>query len=175
MDHTLSTLLDELAWLGSANDARETERPRRMLNITPDTGRLLWIMIRATGASRILEVGMSNVLPYRWTGCGAPDLGREGGAGHPVRSANAELRVGAHDAAGRTIAEGETNAIGQLSHHRERLDADLLDLLRGLPEQHDVRPAERSVQASKQRQELRPQASKIGPGDPCRPASRRQP
>ncbi len=66
MDHALTALLDELARFGSENDARETERPRRMLNITPDTGRLLWIMIRATGASRILEVGTSNAFSTIW-------------------------------------------------------------------------------------------------------------
>ena len=34
MNDTLLALLDELARFGTANDARETERPRRMLNIT---------------------------------------------------------------------------------------------------------------------------------------------
>ena len=66
MDHALIALLDELARFGSENDARETERPRRMLNITPDTGRLLWIMIRTGGASRILEVGTSNAFSTIW-------------------------------------------------------------------------------------------------------------
>ena len=66
MDHTLIALLDELARFGSENDARETERPRRMLNITPDTGRLLWIMIRTAGSSRILEVGTSNAFSTIW-------------------------------------------------------------------------------------------------------------
>ena len=66
MDPTLTALLDELARFGSENDARETARPRRMLNITPDTGRLLWIMIRTAGASRILEVGTSNAFSTIW-------------------------------------------------------------------------------------------------------------
>jgi len=66
MDQALIALLDELARFGSENDARETERPRRMLNITPDTGRLLWIMIRTGGASRILEIGTSNAFSTIW-------------------------------------------------------------------------------------------------------------
>ena len=66
MDATLTGLLDELARFGQDNDARETERPRRMLNITPDTGRLLWILIQATGATRILEVGTSNAFSTIW-------------------------------------------------------------------------------------------------------------
>src|SRR5215467_6655595 len=66
MDQALITLLEELARFGRDNDARETERPRRMLNITPDTGRLLWILIRAVQATRILEVGTSNAYSTLW-------------------------------------------------------------------------------------------------------------
>jgi predicted O-methyltransferase YrrM len=66
MDPALTALLDELARFGAENDARETERPRRMLNITPDTGRLLWIMVRSARPSRILEVGTSNAFSTIW-------------------------------------------------------------------------------------------------------------
>ena len=66
MDATLTALLDELARFGEDNDTRETERPRRMLNITPDTGRLLWILVRAARATRILEVGTSNAYSTIW-------------------------------------------------------------------------------------------------------------
>src|SRR5512134_1993 len=66
MDARLLTLLDELAHFGRDNDARETERPRRMLNITPATGRLLWILVRHARATRILEVGTSNAYSTIW-------------------------------------------------------------------------------------------------------------
>jgi predicted O-methyltransferase YrrM len=66
VDSTLLALLDELWQAGDENDARETERPRRMLNITPDTGRLLWILIRTLRATRILEVGTSNAYSTIW-------------------------------------------------------------------------------------------------------------
>jgi predicted O-methyltransferase YrrM len=66
MDATLSAFLDELARFGDDNDARETERPQRMLNITPDTGRLLWILIQTSRATRILEVGTSNGYSTIW-------------------------------------------------------------------------------------------------------------
>ncbi len=66
MDDRLVALLDELARFGADNDARETERPRRMLNITADTGRLLWILMRSARASRILEVGTSNAYSTIW-------------------------------------------------------------------------------------------------------------
>ncbi len=66
MDSTLTALLGELARFGEENDARETERAKRMLNITPDTGRLLWILIQSARASRILEVGTSNAYSTIW-------------------------------------------------------------------------------------------------------------
>ena len=66
IDATLSALLDELARFGEDNDARETERPKRMLNITPDTGRLLWILIQTSRARRVLEVGTSNAYSTIW-------------------------------------------------------------------------------------------------------------
>jgi predicted O-methyltransferase YrrM len=75
MDPSLLTLLDELARFGEANDARETERSKRMLNITPDTGRLLWILVRATRATRIVEVGTSNGYSTIWLADAARETG----------------------------------------------------------------------------------------------------
>ena len=49
MDATLVGFLERVAKFGEDNDARETARPKRMLNITRDTGRLLWILVRAMG------------------------------------------------------------------------------------------------------------------------------
>src|SRR6267143_4902774 len=66
MDDELTALLDRLARFGDDNDSRETERPKRMLNITRDTGRLLWIIVCATRATRILEVGTSNAYSTIW-------------------------------------------------------------------------------------------------------------
>ncbi len=66
MDRALVAFLDELARFGEDNDARQTERPKRMLNITPDTGRLLWILVQAARATRILEVGTSNAYSTIW-------------------------------------------------------------------------------------------------------------
>ena len=66
MNDTLLMFLEKLAKTGEDNDARETARPRRMLNITRDTGRLLWMLVRAMGATRILEVGTSNAFSTIW-------------------------------------------------------------------------------------------------------------
>jgi len=75
VDSVLTALLDELARFGDENDARETERPRRMLNITPDTGRLLWIVVHATRASRLLEIGTSNAYSTIWLADAAREAG----------------------------------------------------------------------------------------------------
>ena len=66
MDDSLLAFLEKLATFGEDNDSRETARPRRMLNVTRDTGRLLWILVRATRATRILEVGTSNAFSTIW-------------------------------------------------------------------------------------------------------------
>ena len=75
MDDTLLGFLEKLSTLGEDNDARETARPKRLLNITRDTGRLLWILVRAMGATRILEVGTSNAFSTIWLADAARSTG----------------------------------------------------------------------------------------------------
>jgi len=62
----LEALKRELEEFGADNDAATTERPRRMLNITRDTGEFLSVLVRATGATRILEIGTSNGYSTIW-------------------------------------------------------------------------------------------------------------
>lgn len=62
----LSELKNELARLGAENDAREVERGRRMLNITPDTGEFLAVLVRFGAARRVLEIGTSNGYSTLW-------------------------------------------------------------------------------------------------------------
>ena len=75
MDNALLGFLEKLARVGEDNDAREAARPKRMLNITRDTGRLLWILVRAMGATRILEVGTSNAFSTIWLADAARSTG----------------------------------------------------------------------------------------------------
>lgn len=130
MDRALVAFLDELARFGEDNDARQTERPKRMLNITPDTGRLLWILVQAARATRILEVGTSNAYSTIWLADAARATG-----GHvitlernpdKVRLARANLaRAGLADRVG--ILEGsaaETLATLTGPFHFVFLDAD---------------------------------------------------
>ena len=66
MNDALKALLAELESFGSENDASHSERPRRMLNITLDTGEFLAVWIRATQAHNILEIGTSNGYSTLW-------------------------------------------------------------------------------------------------------------
>ncbi len=66
MTMQLSELKDELARFGAENDAYESERGRRMLNITPDTGEFLSVLVRFGQARRVLEIGTSNGYSTLW-------------------------------------------------------------------------------------------------------------
>ena len=66
MDSKLKALLDELAAFGDAHDGDPANGTGRMLNITPDTGEFLAVLVKATGARHILEVGTSNGYSTLW-------------------------------------------------------------------------------------------------------------
>ncbi|PJL65966.1 methyltransferase [Stenotrophomonas maltophilia] len=66
MTMRLSELKNELMHFGAENDAHETERARRMLNITPDTGEFLSVLVRFGTARRVLEIGTSNGYSTLW-------------------------------------------------------------------------------------------------------------
>lgn len=62
----LRAFLEDLADLGRQHDAEEPEHSKRFLNIAPETGRLLAILVRAIRAGQILEVGTSNGYSTIW-------------------------------------------------------------------------------------------------------------
>jgi predicted O-methyltransferase YrrM len=66
LNFALQTLLDELAAFGDAHDGDAANRATRMLNITPDTGEFLAVLVKATQARRILEIGTSNGYSTLW-------------------------------------------------------------------------------------------------------------
>ena len=66
MHVALMQLLEEVERFGHENDAANSERPRRMLNITRDTGEFLGVLVRATGARQVLEIGTSNGYSTLW-------------------------------------------------------------------------------------------------------------
>ena len=75
MDESLNGLLAELEQFGDANDKSISDRPRRMLNITRDTGEFLAVLVRATVARRVLEIGTSNGYSTLWLASAARDVG----------------------------------------------------------------------------------------------------
>lgn len=75
MNDVLKALLSELETFGYENDAANNERPRRMLNITHDTGEFLAVWIRATQAQNILEIGTSNGYSTLWLAWAAQSIG----------------------------------------------------------------------------------------------------
>jgi predicted O-methyltransferase YrrM len=68
-------LKTELERFGAANDAATNERSRRMLNITRDTGEFLAVLVRATAARRVLEIGTSNGYSTLWLAEAAREIG----------------------------------------------------------------------------------------------------
>ena len=75
MDQALDSLLAELEQFGAANDSTVSDRPRRMLNITRDTGEFLAVLVRATAAHRVLEIGTSNGYSTLWLASAARSVG----------------------------------------------------------------------------------------------------
>jgi predicted O-methyltransferase YrrM len=72
---SLETLLAELEQFGKDNDGSTSERPRKMLNITRDTGEFLAVLVRATLARRVLEIGTSNGYSTLWLANAARAIG----------------------------------------------------------------------------------------------------
>lgn len=84
-----TALKSELEQFGMANDRSATARGRRMLNITPDTGAFLSVLVRATSARRILEVGTSNGYSTLWLAEAANVLG-----GHVTTLESSDYKLG---------------------------------------------------------------------------------
>lgn len=62
----LAELKAELERIRAVNDAAAEDRTRRMLNINRDTGEFLLVLVLATAARRILEIGTSNGYSTLW-------------------------------------------------------------------------------------------------------------
>ena len=116
MDDDVKRLLRELEQFGQANDRANTDRRRRMLNITRDTGEFLSVLVRATRARRVLEIGTSNGYSTIWLACAtqaiggtvttveASELKIEMASGNFQRAGLASAIVQVHDDAGRVLA-----------------------------------------------------------------------
>ena len=66
MDAALERYLEELFQFGRAHDSEEQDRRERFRNVEPETARMLAVLVRGTGARRVLEVGTSNGYSTLW-------------------------------------------------------------------------------------------------------------
>lgn len=75
MDERVAALLTEIAQQGREHDARETDYSKRMLNLEPETARLVHILARSSRAKSILEIGTSNGYSTIWLASAAAAAG----------------------------------------------------------------------------------------------------
>src|SRR5258705_1298802 len=75
MVDALQNLLAELEQFGRNKDRETAERPRKMLNITRDTGEFLTVLVRAALARGVLEIGTSNGYSPLWLASAVQDIG----------------------------------------------------------------------------------------------------
>jgi len=146
MDRARRQLADELYAASREHDAAQAARLARFRNVEPDTAQLLGVLIRATGARRLLELGTSNGYSTIWLADAAQAAGgrvvsvdvdasrTELARGHLAAAGLAdrvELRV--EDAA--SILAGATEAAWEfvfLDAERPAYPAYLPDLVRTL-------------------------------------------
>ena len=72
-----AALRRELENLGDRHDAETAVHDQRLLNITPETGAFLAVLVRACRAQRILEIGTSNGYSTLWLAEAAHATGGE--------------------------------------------------------------------------------------------------
>jgi predicted O-methyltransferase YrrM len=128
----LDSVLTELEQFGKANDASTTEYPRRMLNVTRDTGEFLAVLVRAMLARRVLEIGTSNGYSTLWLASAARAIGGSVttvelaeykiklASANFVRSGLARYISAVQDDAGRVLERLSDNAFDLIFLHSER-------------------------------------------------------
>jgi predicted O-methyltransferase YrrM len=75
VDDRLTALLDELHRHGVEHDKGKADRLERLRNLEPDSARVLALLVRATAARRVLELGTSNGYATIWLADAARDVG----------------------------------------------------------------------------------------------------
>ncbi len=126
MDESLTGLLAELEQFGAANDQAISDRPRRMLNITRDTGEFLAVLARATAARRILEIGTSNGYSTLWLAGAARSTG---GTVTTVERSSFKLDLAAKNFARSGLAAGIVQLHDDAGHVLARLGDGTVDMM----------------------------------------------
>ncbi|MCA9954256.1 MAG: O-methyltransferase [Anaerolineales bacterium] len=119
----LNNLLAELEKQGSENDAKVTERKEKFLNITRDTGEFLAVLVKATKAHDILEIGTSNGYSTLWLANSLPETGN----------------VTTVEALPHKIAMAKHNfATANLAHKISLIESNAVDFFQQLKQQFDI-------------------------------------
>lgn len=126
MNPSLKTLLDQLAAFGDAHDGAPANRATRMLNITPDTGAFVALLVKATQAHRILEIGTSNGYSTLWLADAAAGIG---GAVTTVEMSPAKIALARANFARAGLAERITQREGDAGALLAGLENGSVDLL----------------------------------------------
>lgn len=126
MSEPLKELLTELEQFGQQNDAAISERPRRMLNITRDTGEFLSVLVQATNAQRVLEIGTSNGYSTLWL---AQALQRIGGRVTTVELSEFKLEMAARNFERSGLSGFITQHQGEAGCLLERLEDACFELV----------------------------------------------
>jgi predicted O-methyltransferase YrrM len=71
----MADLLSKLYEFGADHDSKVKDHADQLLNITPDTGLFLSIMIQAVRARRVLEIGTSNGYSTLWIADALQNIG----------------------------------------------------------------------------------------------------
>ncbi|WP_163576455.1 O-methyltransferase [Halomonas faecis] len=131
-DSILENLLSELEALGSRNDAVQTQKDKRYLNITRDTGEFLALLVKAVGATTALEIGTSNGYSTLWLASAVPDEGQV----HTIEHQEAKAREARDNIERAGMASRVTQLVGDvrqaLSAVPETVDVIFLDADRSL-------------------------------------------
>jgi predicted O-methyltransferase YrrM len=77
MDGARRELLEQLYRDSREHDAAQEDRLLRFRNVEPESAALLAVLVRATGARRLLEIGTSNGYSTIWLADAAADTGGE--------------------------------------------------------------------------------------------------
>jgi predicted O-methyltransferase YrrM len=120
MDEARRQLAQDLFAASREHDAVHADRLDRFRNVEPDTAELLGVLIRATGAQRILELGTSNGYSTIWLADAAQDTGGR------VLSVDVD--------AGRTELARANLAAAGLGDHVELRTQDAGAILAGAPD-----------------------------------------
>jgi predicted O-methyltransferase YrrM len=126
MTGSLQKLLAELERFGEDNDSAISDRPRRMLNITRETGEFLAVLVRAANARRVLEIGTSNGYSTLWLAEAARAIG---GAVSSIELSDYKIALAAENFARAGLAATITQVRGDAGGVLAGMESESCDLI----------------------------------------------